>query len=218
MSGCYKNIMFDLDGTLTDSAEGVTRSVQYALKKYGIEASPEELKSFVGPPLFWSFENNYGFSKAKALQAVDYYREYYREKGLYENKLYPSVPEMLEALEKSGAKLFVATSKPTIFAVKVLQHFNIDGFFITIAGSNLDGTRIEKGEVIDFILKNNSGLDKKETVMVGDRKHDIRGAHTCGLASIAVTYGYGSHEELSAAGPTHTAHSVPELTELLLAN
>ena len=216
MSGRYKNILFDLDGTLTDSAEGVTRSVQYALKKYGIEATEKELKSFVGPPLSWSFENNYGFSKTKALQAVDYYREYYQERGLYENKLYPSVPEMLESLGRGGAKLFVATSKPTVFAEKVLQHFNIDRFFITIAGSNLDGTRVEKSEVIDFILKNNSGLVKKETVMVGDRKHDIRGAHNCDLDSIAVTYGYGSLTELTAAEPTHFIHSVPDLAEFLL--
>jgi len=213
----YKNILFDLDGTLTDSADGVTRSVQYALKKFGIETTEEELKFFVGPPLSWSFENNYGFSKTKALQAVDYYREYYREKGIYENKLYPLVPEMLESLKRSGAKLFVATSKPTIFAEKVLHHFNIDRYFITIAGSNLDGTRVEKSEVINFILKNNSALDKKEAVMVGDRKHDIRGARNCDLDSIAVTYGYGSITELTAAEPTHLIHSVPELTEFLLA-
>ena len=218
MGGRYKNILFDLDGTLTDSEQGVIRSVQFALKKYGIEASPEELKPFIGPPLFWSFENYYGFSRAKAMQAVDYYREYYREKGIFENKLFPSVPEMLEALDKSGSKLYLATSKPTVFAEKILQHFNIDRYFITIAGSNLDGTRIEKGEIIDFVLNHNDGVNKKETVMVGDRKHDIQGANRCGLDSIAVTYGYGSVNELTAAKPTYLVSSITELTELLLNN
>ena len=212
----FKHVLFDLDGTLTDSAEGVTRSVQYALQKYGIETDLEELKSFVGPPLHWSFENSYGFSKAKALQAVEYYREYYREKGIFENKLYPKITEMLEALLKSGASLYVATSKPTVFALQVLQHFNIDSYFATIAGSNLDGTRVDKSEVIDFVLTNNGDIDKNRTVMVGDRKHDILGARTCGLDSIAVTYGYGSPTELTTADPTFIIYSVEELSEFLL--
>ncbi|MDZ4132974.1 MAG: HAD family hydrolase, partial [Dethiobacteria bacterium] len=195
----FNHILFDLDGTLTDSAEGVTRSVQYALQMYGIIASLEDLRSFIGPPLHWSFENSYGFSKAKAFQAVEYYREYYREKGIFENKLYPNITEMLEALSKSGANLYVATSKPTVFALQVLQYFNIDRFFATIAGSNLDGTRVDKSEVIDFVLTNNEDIDKNRAVMVGDRKHDIIGARTCGLNSIAVTYGYGSPTELTTA-------------------
>jgi phosphoglycolate phosphatase len=212
----FNHILFDLDGTLTDSAEGVTRSVQYALQMYGIEASLEELKSFVGPPLHWSFENSYGFSKAKAFQAVEYYREYYREKGIFENKLYPDITTMLDALSKSGASLYVATSKPTVFALQVLQHFNIDSYFATIAGSNLDGTRVDKSEVIDFVLTNNGDIDKNRAVMVGDRKHDIIGARTCGLHSIAVTYGYGSPTELTAAEPTFIINSVEELSDFLL--
>ncbi len=212
----FRHILFDLDGTLTDSAEGVTRSVQYALKMYGIEASLEELRSFVGPPLHWSFENSYGFSKTKAFQAVEYYREYYREKGIFENKLYPDITEMLDTLVKSGAILYVATSKPTVFAQQVLQHFNIDRFFTTIAGSNLDGTRVDKSEVIDFVLSNNGDIVKNRAVMVGDRKHDIIGARTCGLESVAVTYGYGSPTELTTAEPTFMVNSVGELSELLL--
>jgi phosphoglycolate phosphatase len=212
----FGHILFDLDGTLTDSVEGVTRSVQYALQMYGIEASSEELRSFVGPPLHWSFENNYGFSKSKALQAVEYYREYYREKGIFENRLYPNITEMLDALLKRGADLYVATSKPTVFALQVLQYFKIDRYFTTIAGSNLDGTRVDKSEVIDFVLSNNEDIDKNRAVMVGDRKHDIIGARTCGLGSIAVTYGYGSPIELTTAEPTFIVRSVEELSELLL--
>lgn len=212
----FSHILFDLDGTLTDSAEGVIRSVQYALQMYGIEASPEELRSFVGPPLHWSFENSYGFSKTKAFQAVEYYREYYREKGIFENRLYPFVTEMLDALLKSGASLYVATSKPTVFALQVLQHFNVDRYFVTIAGSNLDGTRVDKSEVIDFVLTNNRDINKNRAVMVGDRKHDIIGARTCGLDSIAVTYGYGSPTELTTAEPTFIVNSVEELSEFLM--
>lgn len=212
----FSHILFDLDGTLTDSAEGVTRSVQYALQMYGIEASLEELRSFVGPPLHWSFENSYGFSKTKAFQAVEYYREYYREKGIVENRLYPDITKMLDALMKSSASLYVATSKPTVFALQVLEHFNIDRYFTTIAGSNLDGTRVDKGEIIYFVLTNNRDIDKKRAVMVGDRKYDIIGARTCGLNSIAVTYGYGSPTELTTAEPTFMVNSVEELSEFLL--
>jgi phosphoglycolate phosphatase len=218
MTGRYKHILFDLDGTLTDSAEGVTRSVQYALQKFGLESTPQELQPFIGPPLQQSFQNHYGFSENKARQAVSYYREYFREKGIFQNRLYPSVKKMLERLSAGGARLYVATSKPTVFAEKVLQLFRIESFFELVVGSNLDGTRVDKAEVIGYLLEQIKPLDKTETVMVGDREHDILGAKACGLDSIAVTYGYGSPAELSAAGPTAIARSVPELTELLLSN
>ncbi len=212
----YSNIIFDLDGTLTDSAEGITRSVQYALSRYGITASEEEIKPFIGPPLHYSFMKEYGFSEKKAFQAVEHYRDYYREKGIYENRLYPSVTKMLEAFANNEAKLYIATSKPTVFAEKILKHFVIDNFFKVIAGSNLDGTRVEKKEVIGYVLNNSGRTDKSETVMIGDRKHDIRGAQAWKLDSIAVTYGYGSLDELIAAKPTYIVHSVVELSELLM--
>ncbi len=212
----YSNIIFDLDGTLTDSAEGITRSVQYALSRYGITASEEEIKPFIGPQLHYSFMKEYGFSEKKAFQAVEHYRDYYREKGIYENRLYPSVTKMLEAFANNEAKLYIATSKPTVFAEKILKHFVIDNFFKVIAGSNLDGTRVEKKEVIGYVLNNSGRTDKSETVMIGDRKHDIRGAQAWKLDSIAVTYGYGSLDELIAAKPTYIVHSVVELSELLM--
>ncbi len=212
----YSNIIFDLDGTLTDSAEGITRSVQYALSRYGIRASEEEIKPFIGPPLHLSFMKEYGFSKKKAFQAVEHYRDYYREKGIYENQLYPSVVKMLEAFTNNEAKLFIATSKPTVFAEKILKHFAIDNYFSIIAGSNLDGTRVEKNEVIGYVLNNTVNVDKSETVMIGDREHDIKGAQAWKLDSIAVTYGYGSLDELKAAKPTYIVYSTNELTELML--
>ncbi len=216
MAKRYKNILFDLDGTLTDSAEGVTKSVQFALKKFGIDSSPEELKSFIGPPLRQSFQDHYGFSQAQALQAVNYYRDYFRRKGIFQNMLYPSVTEMLAELTAAGARLYVATSKPTIFAEEVLENFKIKYFFSVIAGSNLDGTRVEKSEVIAYTLKRIKDLNRPETVMVGDRKHDIEGAHTCRIASVAVAYGYGSLIELEAAKPDHVIYSTKELTGFLL--
>ncbi len=212
----YSNLIFDLDGTLTDSAKGITRSVQYALNKYGINASEEELKPFIGPPLHLSFIKEYGFSEKEAFKAVEHYRDYYRETGIFENQLYPSVAKMLEAFNNNGAKLFIATSKPTVFAEKILKHFAIDNYFNIIAGSNLDGTRVEKKEVIGYVLNNTVNADKGETVMIGDREHDIRGAQTWKLDSIAVTYGYGSLDELIAAKPTYIVNSPEELTELLL--
>lgn len=212
----YQNIFFDLDGTLTDSAEGVTKSVQYALKKYGIEASLDELRSFIGPPLQRSFKEVYGFGETGIEEVIGFYREYYREKGIYENQVYSFVPEILEALKKNKLALFVATSKPTIFAEKILNHFGLRDYFISVVGSNLDGTRVEKAEVIEHILNKTARLKKSETVMVGDRKHDINGARTCNLDSVAVTYGYGSPDELKAANPTHIVHSVKDLGELLL--
>ena len=212
----YAHVLFDLDGTLTDSAEGVTRSVQYALKKFGINGGPEDLRSFIGPPLLESFQNIYGFSEKEARKAIQHFREYYREKGIYENRLYPHVPEMLQELTAKGSKLYLATSKMTNFAEIILHHFAIDSYFTFIAGATPDGSRVEKDDVISYLLSQNSNLDKSKTVMVGDRKHDVMGAARCGLDSIAVTYGYGSIEELQEEKPSYLAHSVPELKELLL--
>lgn len=212
----YNHILFDLDGTLTDSAEGVTRSVQHALKQYNIDATLEELRSFIGPPLHHSFIEVYGFSPVEAHRAVEYYRDYYRDVGIYENKVYPGIPELLENLNKNSMKLYLATSKPTFFAEKILIYFRLNHYFTTIAGSNLDGTRVEKKEVIAQVLEENGGLKAKEATMIGDRKHDIIGARAWNIDAIGVTYGYGSLQELQEAGSTMIAASVPELQELLL--
>lgn len=216
MAGCYKNILFDLDGTLTDSALGITKSVQFALKNFGLEVEAYHLKGFIGPPLQQSFKNFYGFSDADIFKAVECYRSYYRRKGIYENRLYPGIGNLLQALYDRGLELHLATSKPTLFAGKVLKHFGVDHYFKTIAGSNLDGTRANKSEVIEYVIDQNSYIRLKETVMIGDHKYDIIGARAHNIDSIAVTYGYGPVTELTEAGPTALVHSVSELSKLLL--
>lgn len=211
----YPLILFDLDGTLTDPKVGITRSVQYALDKFGLQAELDDLVPFIGPPLHESFQVFYAFNEKQAVQAVAYYREYYSERGLYENAVYPGIAGLLQRLREQKRELAVATSKPTFFAEKVLKHFNLDLFFSLIAGSNLDGTRTDKTEVIRFALQQLSSYSPKRVVMVGDRKHDIIGARNCGIDSIAVAYGYGSTTELAQAAPTTLVHSVEELGRLL---
>lgn len=211
----FQNIIFDLDGTLTDSANGVTASISYALKKMGANFKTSELRSFIGPPLQHSFRDKYGFTENEVLQAIKYFRDYYREKGIYENKLYPGAAKMLKNLYEGDKKIYLATSKATIFAETILEYFHIENLFTFIAGATLDGSRVEKKEILAYLIDNNSNLHQKETVMVGDRKHDINGAHFFGFSSIAVTYGYGSIQELSFEKPEHLVHSVPELEKVL---
>ena len=212
----YSVILFDLDGTLTDPKEGITRCVQYALRKLGIE-EPDlaNLIHFIGPPLMQNFQESYGLSEEDALKAVGFYRERFADVGMYENTVFAGVQEMLEELRRQGKELVVATSKPTVFSVRILEHFGLDGYFSHIIGSNLDGTRVEKAEVIAFALKQIGARDKERMIMVGDRKHDILGAAANGLASVAVTFGYGSREELCQAQPTYMVDSIEELMDII---
>ncbi len=208
----YGTILFDLDGTLTDPGIGITNSVMYALKKYGIEvADRSELYKFIGPPLAESFEKYYGFSTEESYKAVDCYREYYRDRGLYENLVYDGVEDMLKELKSKGKTLIVATSKPEIFAKEVLRHFGLDKYFDYIAGGNLDGTRTVKAEVIAYALESCGITDKGNSVMVGDRMHDIIGAKTVGIDSIGVLYGYGDREELESAEADYIAETVKDV-------
>lgn len=213
----FDTILFDLDGTLTDPAEGITNSVIYALKKMGI-APPErkELLKFIGPPLAQSFEKYFNLSYEQSLRAVDIYREYFAPKGLFENTLFDGVPEMLKSLKKDGKKIVLATSKPTVFANKILKHFNLYDFFNLTVGSNLDGSLTNKAEVITVALERLGNIKKDRAVMVGDRSHDIVGGIKNGLFTVGVTFGYGSEEELKAAGASHIVNSVKELTEFLI--
>lgn len=213
----YETILFDLDGTLTDPKIGITKSVQYALDKMGIrEDDLDKLEPFIGPPLLWAFKEFYGMNTSEAEQAIAFYRERFSVVGLYENNVYPGIPELLTELQRQGKKLVVATSKPTVFSVKILEHFGLEGYFSLIAGSNLDGTRVEKAEVIEFALKEAGVGNGKGVIMVGDREHDIIGAHKNNLPVVAVSYGYGSTEELANAKPNFIAESVLELEKLLL--
>lgn len=208
-------LLFDLDGTLTDTMVGITSSVQYALEKFGIHVRYlKELIPFIGPPLAESFQKFYGFSKEDAEKAIQYYREYYAPKGIFENEVYEGIPEMLAHLTEAGFTLLVATSKPTVFARKVLKHFGMEDYFSFVGGSELDGSRTKKAEVISYILKT-CGIEAKEAIMIGDRRHDIEGGKACGLESVGVLYGYGTEQELTEAGADHIIRTVAELEDYL---
>ena len=212
----YKYILFDLDGTLDDPFEGITKSVQHAMKKFGIETEQDALKCFIGPPLTDSFEKYFGLSPNEAKLAVDYYREYYRPTGIFEVSIYEGIPELLEALLNEGCELILATSKPIVFADMILEKFGLAKYFTATFGSELDGTRVKKDEVIDYAFKSHP-MDKSLAIMVGDRKHDVEGAHKCGIPCIGVTFGYGDRAEHTECGAEHIVDSVGELKKILLA-
>lgn len=214
-----KVILFDLDGTLTDSAPGITACVQYALEKMGKpEENAEALRCFVGPPLKDQFMSYAGFTEEEATEAVRYYRERYTKSGMYENSLYPGVEELLAFLKDRGCVLAVASSKPEQFVRQILEHFHLTGYFREIVGAGMDEKRTTKAEVIEEALKRlDMTSSRQDVVMVGDRSYDIIGAHECGIQCIGVGYGYGSMEELIKAGVTYVADSVEEL-EILAEN
>lgn len=212
----YQTILFDLDGTLTDPGEGITNSVAYALEKFEIKNEDRsQLYKFIGPPLKDSFMEFYGFSEEDALKAIAYYRERFREKGMFENKVYDGIVELLPKLQKAGKKLIIATSKPEEFTLTILKHFDLLQYFDFVAGATMDGSRSEKTEIIQYALEHCQIENLDETVMVGDRKFDILGAKANGIDSIGVLFGYGSLEELEMAGATYIADS-PEMVEKLV--
>lgn len=212
----YKLILFDLDGTLTDSKEGITKSARFALNKFGICVdNPEDLVKFIGPPLVESFMRYYCFDRDKAWQAVAFFREYFAVTGIFENSVIPGIPVLLEHLKELGCTLAVATSKPTVFSEKILEHFQLMKYFDRLIGSSLDSSRMKKDEIVRDALAYYDKDYISHAVMVGDREHDILGAAENGIDSIAVTYGYGSLEELNAARPTHLVHTVAELEKFL---
>lgn len=213
----YQTILFDLDGTLTNPALGITNSLAYALEKFNIEVTDKkELYRFIGPPLQDSFENFYHFSKEDSLKAVDFYRDYFRHKGLYENEVYQGIPDLLERLKAQGKKLLVATSKPEEFARQILKHFELFDYFDLVAGVSMDGSRRLKGDVIAHALTSAQVSDLSATIMIGDREHDIIGAKKNGLDAIGVLYGFGSQEELEKAGAKDMAKTVADLRKILL--
>ena len=214
----YQYVFFDLDGTLTDPGVGITNSVMYALRHYGITvADRSELYPFIGPPLIDSFQKYYGFSKAQAQEATEKYREYFSPKGLYENEVYPGIPELLQRLRDAGLKLLVATSKPEPFALRILEHFDLTEYFDCIAGAAFDETRTQKWEVIDYALERLGVADRSRVVMVGDRENDVQGARHCSLGGcIGVLYGYGSREELRSAGADVLAETPAQIADIIL--
>jgi phosphoglycolate phosphatase len=211
-----KTVLFDLDGTITDPFQGITNSVAYALKSYGIQVKDKrELQVFIGPPLYASFMKYYGFSKEKSMEAVERYREYYSNKGVFECALYPGIRELLKKLNASGKKVVLATSKPEFFAKQILEHFNIDKHFSFLAGATMDSRRVEKADIIKYAFENLSD-NTSFAVMIGDREFDILGAKDRGIFSIGVTYGYGNREELLTAGADYICESVEDIEKILL--
>lgn len=210
----WKTVLFDLDGTLTDSAPGITNSAARALAYFGIEEKPENLLRFIGPPLNESLSEYYGFTPEQTAKAVEVFREYFVEKGWLENAPYPGIPELLRDLKAGGLQLIVATSKPEVQAVRILKHFGLVEYFDHVCGApagNEDGGR--KADVVRRALQFS---ELSSTVMVGDRKYDVLGAQENGIPCIGVLYGYGSREELSAAGASFIAENLEALKRLLL--
>ncbi|HOP30548.1 MAG TPA: HAD hydrolase-like protein [Spirochaetota bacterium] len=212
----FNHIIFDLDGTLTDPGVGITRSIQYALAKYGKTEKTAALYKCIGPPLRDSFCNYFGFTMEQAEEAVSYYREYFSEHGIFENEVYPGIPELLEELKADNRIIYLATTKPVIYAEKILRHFNLFDYFTAVSGSNLDGTNGAKSELIAGIIRNYRINQPVTAVMIGDRKYDIEGAKANGISSIGVGYGYGEPGELADAFPDYIAETVPALNKILL--
>lgn len=219
----FQYCLFDLDGTLTDPREGITKSVQYALAKQGIdEPDITKLEFFIGPPLSDSFMSAYGMSKEKAEESVAFYRERFAPIGVLENKVYEGIPELLAALSKAGVTNAIASSKPTVFIHQILEHFGIKQYFDVIVGSELDGTRGTKEEVVEEALRQLGILEMAEAekktscAMIGDRKFDIQGAKAYGLTGIGVGFGFAEEGELEAEGADYIAETVEKLQELLL--
>ncbi len=216
MNKKYDIFFFDLDGTITDSSFGITNSVMYALKKYGIlENDRSKLYKFIGPPLDVSFRDYYGFSEEKAWEAVGYYREYYKDKGIFENRVYDGFEEMLVQLKAAGKRLIVATSKPEIFARRIIEYFKLDKYFDYVAGMELDGGRGTKAEVIRYALEMCGVEDKRKVLMVGDREHDVTGAKAEGIDCLGVLYGFGTREELEGAGADAIAETPEDILKYI---
>lgn len=211
----YKAILFDLDGTLTESGEGITKCVQYALEKLGKpEADLKKLEVFIGPPLMEQFMKYAGLDEETARRAVEYYRERYSTTGIFENRPYPGVEEMLQELKRKKYLLAVASSKPEYFVKQILDYFHLTEYFDEIVGSELNGSRTNKTEVIEETLRR-LGLDKhrEQVIMVGDKEHDVLGARAAGLECVAVSYGYGTEEEITASQPLQTVSSTEEILD-----
>ncbi|MBP3359507.1 MAG: HAD hydrolase-like protein [Clostridia bacterium] len=209
--------LFDLDGTLTNPKKGITGCVQYALEGFGInEPDADKLTCFIGPPLLDSFKSFYRMSDSDAQKAVDRYRERFTVKGIYENELYPGIPEMLAGLKEDGKTLILATSKPIEYALRILEHFDIRKYFDETIGADMHGPLNEKTDIIRCAVQRLSSVNKDRMVMVGDREMDISGAKENGIISVGVRFGYAAENELENAGADYIVSTPEELTRLLL--
>ena len=215
----YKIAIFDLDGTITDSGSGIINSIRYALEKYRLPVPEEKvLRTFIGPPLKEQFQAVCGLNEEESARMVDAYREYYTEKGIFENSVYSGVPEMLERLKESGARILMATAKPEKFARRIAEHFDFAKYFEFIGGACMDGRRTDKYEVIEYVI-DQCGIseeERKRAIMIGDRSHDMIGAGKAGQHSLGILYGYGDRGELEAADAEMIAETPEEVCELIL--
>lgn len=211
-----KYILFDLDGTLTDSQEGIMNSIEYMLDTYGIRVEDRSrLRPWLGPPLKDSLMKYYGFDEKTALEGVGRYREYFDRQGIFENKVYPGIENLLGQLKERGCRLYVATSKPETAAVRIMEHFGLSRYFTYIGGATLDDSRTKKGDVIRYVLGMIDDADKHEIIMVGDRENDVMGAKENGLEVIGALYGYGTRGELEKAGADYIAQTVEEIADFV---
>lgn len=208
----YHYLLFDLDGTLTDPKIGITKCVAYALESFGIQVTDlDTLTCFIGPPLLDSFMEYYSFSEKEAAKAVEKYRERFSAIGILENSVYPGIEELLKKLTDLGFQLILATSKPSVYAKQILTFFHLESYFTFLSGSELDGRRTAKGEVIAYALEKCLITDRSQVLMIGDRKHDILGAKENKIDSMGVLFGYGTKEELLLAGADYIVESVEEM-------
>ena len=210
----YDTLLFDLDGTLTDSAPGILNCARHALKTMG-RPEPENMLRFVGPPLIDSFLEFCGMNDEDAHEAVRLYRERYGDVGLFENAVYEGIPEMLEALGKAGYRMAVATSKPEVFAARILDKFGLAKYFEFIGGGLVNGVRNEKDEVIEYVLEQLGQPDRSGVLMIGDRKFDVIGARQTGLDCMYALWGYGGREEAEESEALYISETPQELAEML---
>lgn len=215
-----KNIfLFDLDGTITDPKEGITKCVQYSLKFFGIdEPNLDNLECFIGPPLHMSYQIYYNFSEKDAFSAVEKYRERYSNVGIFECYLYKGIEQVIKTIKDNGGLVGLATSKPEKYAIQLLKHYNIYEYFDCVTGSLMNGNRSDKTEVLQeaFNRMNISNDMYSQVVMIGDRLHDITGANNMNIDSIGVKYGYSVEDELEKAGATYIVENTSELNNLVL--
>lgn len=211
----FDNILFDLDGTLTDSFDGIANAALYAINNLGVTSyTKADLNFFIGPPIFDSFNRIFDGDEEKVNRAVTLYREYFSERGWRENRVYDGVKPMLQKLKDMGKTMAVATSKPEVYSRRITEYFELDKYFVFVAGASFDSSRAQKAQVIEYALAI-TGMNKANTVMIGDRNHDILGAKKCGLKSMGVLYGYGDLKELQDAGADYIAETPEKVVEII---
>lgn len=214
--GMYKNLLFDLDGTLIDPYEGIKESVIYSLSQMKIEVKDLSfIRTFIGPPLYESYRRQFKLSESECQQAISYFRAYYKDQGIYKNSLYAGVKDLIVRLYEHGYHLYLATSKLQVFAERIMDEYQLSQYFQLIGGSLPDGERIEKEDVIAYIIER-CQLDKRECLMIGDRKHDVIGAGKNGIDALAITYGYSEANEFDVYPPRYIIDEVKDLERFLI--